>query len=384
MNDTPAAPPPAGSRPRLRWLAAPFAAVILVGGLALASSFAGAQAPPPVLPAISAEELAAKMIATSPEGVSGTVRTRTDLGLPSLDSLGAPGEGSGLLTSLLAPQKFEIQAAPGGRFRLAMPEWMAETGVISNGSDVWVWQSRDQTVTHLAIPPHEGGKAAGTPVPTPEVLAREALAAADATTRVFVRGTATVAGRPAYELVLAPRTPVSLVADVVIDVDSATGLPLRVQVLAKDSSTPALDVGFTDVSFGVPPASAFEFTPPSGATVREATSPEQLLMGDGDGDGHHRDRAGRDEGAEAAPPAPAAAHEEPKVLGEGWETVVAVTGVPSELSRLGSAVSGPWGSGRLVTTTLVSALVLDDGTALIGAVTPERLQAAVGELRAVS
>jgi hypothetical protein len=37
-----------------------------------------------------------------------------------------------------------------------------------------------------------------------------------------------------------------------------------------------------------------------------------------------------------------------------------------------------------VSTTLVNALVLDDGTALVGAVTPERLQAAVGEYRATS
>ncbi|MET8374015.1 hypothetical protein ABZU42_30415, partial [Micromonospora profundi] len=38
-----------------------------------------------------------------------------------------------------------------------------------------------------------------------------------------------------------------------------------------------------------------------------------------------------------------------------------------------TAVSGDWGSGRLLTSKLFSVLLTDDGRVLAGAVTPERL-----------
>jgi hypothetical protein len=42
-------------------------------------------------------------------------------------------------------------------------------------------------------------------------------------------------------------------------------------------------------------------------------------------------------------------------------------------------VSGPWGSGRLMQTSLISMLVTSNGRVLIGAVTPDVLYRAVTE-----
>jgi len=404
MNTSPVSPPPAVSRKRLRWLAPPTVAFALVAGFGFGPGLVGAGAgADPALPAVSAVDLVAKVVAATPPAFSGTVQTRTNLGLPSLGSI-AP-RGTGLLGTLLTPHTLKVSSAPGGKFHLAIPDGLAETDVVSDGTQLWIWQSGSQTLTHLAKAADTADATGGGQAdakgpedgvePTPDAVAKELLANADPTTRVFVRGTTTVAGRDAYELVLAPRSSVTTVADVVIDVDAATSLPLRVQILAKDSGTPALDVGFVDVELASQPASAFVFTAPPGAKVTEATSPEQLLFGSGPnaddptaGGGHRHRKADQAGGAPADPtPAPAAAPDpaapeaKTRVLGSGWESVVAIPHGPATLGAVGRPVSGPWGSGKLVTSTLANALVLDDGTVLVGMVGPDRLEAAVAELR---
>src|SRR5215467_3415909 len=88
------------------------------------------------------------------------------------------------------------------------------------------------------------------------------------TTKVSVAGTVTVAGRPAYQLAIAPRTSQSLVSRVLIAVDAKTYLPLQLQVIARGSSSPAFQIGFTSLSFARPAMSNFTFTPPPGAHVK--------------------------------------------------------------------------------------------------------------------
>ncbi len=402
MTDSPPVPSPGYPRRRLRWAAAPLAAAVMIGAFGLLPTLAGAQAPP-VLPTISPADLVAKVIAARDiPGFSGTVATSTDLGLPDLGSL--MPRNADLLGTLLAPNTISVAYAAGGKVRLAIPDNLAETDVISDGTQLWVWQSATQTATHLAAKVHEGGdkapadEAAGS-VPslkdmTPPTLAALALAAADSSTRVFVRDTAVVAGRPAYQLVLAPKSTATLVADVVIDVDAATGLPLRVQVLAKDATTPAIEVGFTSLDLTVPADSTFAFAPPPGSTVREVTSPEELLFsGQRDGRGrHHKKVDGSAPSTTVAPAtgsagsdqAPAKPTFRRQIVGTGWDAVVAFGNGPAELAALGAPVSGPWGSGRVLTSKLVSVLVLDDGRTLVGLVGPEQLEAAVGQLKPAS
>ena len=77
------------------------------------------------------------------------------------------------------------------------------------------------------------------------------------------------------------------------------------------------------------------------------------------------------------------------VLGRGWTSVAVIRGVsdgstgsPAGSGQLGAVlpslqrVSGSWGSGRLLTSHLVSALITDDGRLLVGAVPPDLLYAA--------
>jgi len=383
---------------RLRWLAAPLAAAVAIGAYAMVPTLAGADSPPTLAP-ISARDLLAKVEQAEVPGLSGEITVKSNLGLPDVSQF--VGENGNFATSLITGTHTVKVWEAGGNARLALPSTLAETDIVHNDNGVWVWDSTGQQVRHLASQPHAAddgdgehadgadGASAAEPAPTPQALADHFLSSVDATTRVLVRDTATVAGRPSYELVLAPKSGTTLVADVVVAVDSATGVPLRVQVLSRDSGTPAIDVGFSSVDFSVPPASTFAFTPPPGSTVTEVHSAAELFLPSGGGDRNGRDQSTAD--APDAPPAsnPAAdptsnAPARPTVVGKGWDAVVIIdTGTAGTakglamLGKLGSRVQGAWGSGSLIHTTLVNVLITDDHKVVIGSVPEAALEAAL-------
>jgi hypothetical protein len=211
--------------------------------------------------------------------------------------------------------------------------------------------------------------AAASPV-TPQKAAETALAAVSPTTRVSTDGTAVVAGRSAYELLLEPRDAGSLVGSVRIAVDGATHVPTRVQVFARDAGKPSFEVGFTSFDPTPPAASVFGFNPPPGTRTTQASG---LSLGKATGPRPQHLRAGRAGG-------------EPEVTGTGWTSVV-VAPVPTGSTRTSSPltsalkvlpeVRGTWGSGHLLRGTLFSAVLTDDGRVAVGAVAPERLYAAL-------
>ena len=75
------------------------------------------------------------------------------------------------------------------------------------------------------------------------------------------------------------------------------------------------------------------------------------------------------------------------VVGKGWTQVVVARGVNAyDIIRGGGQagsvvkslprVSGSWGDGRLLKSSIFSALITDDGRVVIGAVSPDQLYAA--------
>lgn len=351
---------------RARW-AVPAATAAVVAGAVLAGQVTAADATAaPKLPARTAAQLLTALSTAHVAGLSGTVKTTSALGLPSLPALtGGHGSGSGPSTLSSGTHTLRVWAAGTDRSRLTIDEQLAEYSLVRRGSDVWTYDSTTDAVTHRTLPAHQQGSAteekdpSGAPdllaAQTPEQAARAALSAIDPSTAVTVERTATVAGRPTYTLVLTPRDARSLVGSVRIAVDSATKVPLRVQVRARHTSTPAIEVGFTSVDFSVPDASVF--TTPSGTPVT-AAAPKHKAQ------------------------APVAKPTDVRTTGTSWTTVVQAKGVqlPAAAAPLLAQVSSPvtvgGTSGRLVRTALLSALLLDDGRAYVGAVTPETLTAA--------
>ncbi len=381
-------------RPALRWTA-PVAAVALVaGGSFVAGRSASAD---PNLPPVSAEQLLVDVQKARVEGLSGTVVQTSDLGLPEIPGMGGgasgSSSGSSSLTSMVSgTHMWRVWYGGVSRQRLALVGSLGESDVIRNGPDVWVWSSQDKTAEHRVLP-KDAGSTNPPPMPsdlpaTPEAAAARALALVGPTTTVSTTGSATVAGRPAYELVLAPKESGSLVERVRIAVDASTHVPLRVQVFSTRLTTPAFEVGFSSVDFTMPDAGRFDFNPPPGTKVTEGgplTTGARGPARDGDGSKGGPAGAARRTGAE------------PTVVGSGWSSVV-VTRVPGLTSagpaRSGSdqgtaqlaqalralpKVSGDWGSGRLLNGTLFSAVITDDGRVAVGAVRPDSLYAALAK-----
>ena len=360
------------SRPALRWLVPSAAAVLVIGGGASAGTIAATAEPS--LPERSAAQLLVDLQNARVDGLSGTVVQTADLGLPSLPGL-TGGQGDADLTKLITGSNTaRVWYAGEDKMRLALLGTLGETDVVRNGSDVWIWRSRDNAATHLTLPAGADRKPAALPtgVPaTPQEAADAALAAIDPTTAVSTTGAAKVAGRAAYELVLAPRDAASLIGQVRLAVDAEEHIPLRVDVYAKDANDPAVRVAFQQISFAVPDAEQFTFNPPPGTKVENST-PEQLEK-------EHADRA-------PAAKRPSGTEAEPTVVGKGWTSVL-VAKMPKPDAAAGNSeaamlagvveslpkVSGAWGSGRLLSGSLFSVLLTDDGRVLAGAVAPEKL-----------
>jgi outer membrane lipoprotein-sorting protein len=353
----------------LRW-GAPVVAAAAVA--AVASGVFTAQANPS-LPAKTAGQLLVDLQGASVDGLSGTVVQDSDLGLPQLPQVGGGGGSSSSLTSLLTgSHTLRVWYAGEDKQRVALLDSLGETDVVRNGTKAWVWSSESNTATQFTVPAGRAGKDEADKLPagvTPQQAADMALKALDPTTKVSTSSTTSVANRSAYELVLAPKDTRALVGQVRLAVDAQTSVPLRVQVFGKNSGDgPAFSVGFSSVSFAVPSDAQFRFNPPPNARVTQGTLPA-----------HERPSA-----ADAKQ-----ARDAVRTVGSGW-TTVAVLPAPqaTDGSREGGAlsaflqqlprVSGSWGSGRLMTSTLVSALLTDDGRLIVGMVPPELLYAAAG------
>lgn len=394
------------SRPVLRWAIPATAAVVIVGGGAAVGTFA-AEAEPS-LPPRTAAQLLVDLQTSRLEGLSGTVVQRADLGLPPLAELAgrALPEGGELATLLTGTHTLRIWHSGPDRQRVSLLDTLGERDLIRHGRDLWVWNSRTNSGTHHTLPAEAAGQGRGgdgtrgpaaTALPaTPQEAADLALAAIDPSTEVSVGRSATVAGRDSYELVLDPRDPASLVDQVRVAIDAEKHVPLRFEVFATDGDRPAFEVAFTQVDFKRPDEAQFAFNPPPGATITEQPAREKSAPSGKPAP----DRAGRSGGG---PAGSAAAESGSDVVGSGWGAVlVARIGTDGEKGRAGRggnsgvggsgergdgfdaariagmsdalpAVRGDWGSGRLLSTRLVSVLFTDDGRMFVGAVTPQRL-----------
>src|ERR671921_2559067 len=153
------------SRPALRWLVPSAAAVVVIGGGAAAGTIAANA--DPSLPERSAAQLLVDVQNARVDGLSGTVVQTADLGLPSLPGI-TGGQGDADLTKLVAGSNTaRVWYAGEDKVRLALLGTLGETDMIRNGSDVWVWRSRDKSATHLTIPADADRKPAGLPTGVP-------------------------------------------------------------------------------------------------------------------------------------------------------------------------------------------------------------------------
>lgn len=411
------------TRPRVRAAWAVPAVTVLAVGVAFAAPPLLASADADLAP-VTPDELVARVLQAEPQPLSGTVVHTARLGLPELSSLTQVG-GADPVSLLGGSTTLRVWSDGADRARVSLLGTASEYSVVSDAAQAWTYSSSDDEVVHYALSPGDAARAQemraqATPpadLPTPQELGRQVLDRAQEHAVVSVDSPTTVAGREAYQVVVDPRSDGTLVGRVVVAVDAATSTPLRVQVWSQeDAATPALELGFTDVTFAAPSDAVLTFTAPPGASVREVTVPlpdeAELAAGTPDDLPTTLPRSAADL------PLPDGV----RVSGEGWDTVVelsdvdvtallagdpsAVAGLPDVEKRFGGAgaqelyeqfapdgegpgldldtttlydqLTTPVDGGRVLTSSLLTVLVLDDGRVLAGAVPVETLRAVAG------
>jgi outer membrane lipoprotein-sorting protein len=392
----------------------------------------------PDLPKISAQELVEKMAASDTQHMSGTVKITTDFGLPELPGMsggsgkqggglfggGAHGEGGerggdGKKPSA-APQDKLMELAQGehtlrvaadgpDKQRVSIVEDTEEYSFIHNGDEVWAYDSGSNSAFHAkdsgaAGGGHRGGHGKkfdkGLGSVTPQEAAKQALKAAEKSTSVTVDGTAAVAGRDAYQLLIKPKDAThSTVDSVRIAVDEENGTPLKFTLNPKGGGKPVVEVAYTRVDFGKPAADTFRFKPPKGTDVIEEKAHGKKFREHGS---EHGRKSGKFEkfhkGEKGGNGGKFGKGERPgmtgmtgmNTLGEGWGAVAVIKGPKSAdppkgekskesgeardmLGTFTDEVKGDFGTGHVFSTRLVNALMTDDGTVYVGAVTKEGL-----------
>jgi outer membrane lipoprotein-sorting protein len=347
----------------------------------------------PNLPARTAGQLLASLEQAHMPQFSGTTVETARLGLPNLSandlpagvSAGAQSQLMQLITLLTGSHTAQVAYGGPERQRIAIfLSDLSETDVVHNGSNLWTYSSNGNSVSHTTVKQDTGSGPApgGTDTVDPTRAAEQVLARVNPSTAVTVDRTAKVAGRPAYQLDLAPRDSRTLISSVRIALDSLTSMPLRVQIWSRsDTSTPAFEVGFTSLSLKPPSASTFAFTTPPSATTESSPFSE----------------------APAAKTRPAVQHADTtKVLGNDWTSVFVdqlSDGAPSveqqsasapgsspskagvrvrsggrDLSQALDEFATPVDGGHLISTSLLSILITKDNRLLVGAVSPQYIE----------
>jgi outer membrane lipoprotein-sorting protein len=327
--------------------------------LALVASPAGA-GQSPTLPKTTPDALVQSILTAQLPAMSGTVEVDNSLGLPEIP---------GLPQFARSGSQVRVWTDGQQRSRISIPSTASEQTIVDDGTTVYAWNSDGRTVVEHSVgnvdkhasSQKEQSSRTDTQDLNPAQAAVDIVSSLQKTSTVSVDGTNMVANRPAYDLVLTPKAGEhTLLREVQIAVDSQTRLPLQLTVLAENTNTPALQVGFTSIDFGPQDPSLFHFTPPAGATVTNGDKQD--------------DRS-----------AAMASKAQPKLVGDGWDTVI-VAQVPTSTTNsrgtnggmlnmvrnIGKPVQGAWGSGWVISTNVGNAVLTSDGRIAAGFV-PQQL-----------
>jgi outer membrane lipoprotein-sorting protein len=337
----------------MRWAPA-VGAVAVVAAVAIAVPVAANAST--ARPTKTPQQVVDLMTSSTTRSFTATVNQTSDLGLPSLPTEGSTSDAASALTNLSGDHTARVFVDGATKQRIQVLDSLAERDAIRNGTDLWLYNSKTHEAQHAMLSPNVSGIPSGTAaVETPGQVATGLLAKLGPSSKISVDADVRVAGRSAYDLVVRPKVTDTLLGSISIAVDSSTGLPLRVDVFARGSKTPAIEVAVSSLTIGAPSASVFAFTPPANTTVTQLTKPAKPATS------HPTSRATK------------------SVTGSGWDAVVTVSNV-GDLSKLTSsplygelttAVAG----GHLLHTSLVNVLITTDGRVIAGSVPLSRLQA---------
>ena len=220
-------------------------------------------------PEVTAQQVTASVLASARVQHSGTAESRGELDLPDVRRLG------NLVALLGGTTRTRVWWAGPDRWRVDEQGATADVSTYRDEVGTWTWDSDEGTAVRVV-----GEPALRLPRPAdlgPADVGRRLLAAADGarSTRIGARR---IAGRTGLGVSVRPDDPRSLVESVQVWADSATGLPLRVEVTAVGTDEPTAVSTWLDLSVEPPHSDALTFRPSAGVEPSWTEAPDVVSL----------------------------------------------------------------------------------------------------------
>jgi outer membrane lipoprotein-sorting protein len=358
------------------------------------------------LPDLSPQQVMVLMQGADVTEFSGTIVKSSNLGLPTLEFSSMMSEDSiaqmeekmpaemadfvpAVIESNTLTQAIElisgshtirVYVSGQDKLRAQILDPMSQRDLIVNGNEFWVYDAKMATALtgtiDIEADPAKQAEAEqkvldyadsiALDLSSPEAIADYLVSMVDETSQIEVGKDHSVAGRSAYQLIISPDSPNSLVASAAVSVDSETGMPLKVEIFSTTQVEAAMTVGFESISFGSVDQGLFSFTPPAGTSVETFDADELMATLDG---------YEKPEGYVSDYEVPA----EPEVLGSDWDSVVHLAALPADIpqdlmaTELFADMLTEVPGGKVFSTPLVNVLLTDSGEVYMGAVTIDNL-----------
>ncbi len=246
-----------------------FLVVVAGGSAALAVAARGGGPTPPPKPL--AQALHDALNGTRPQGITADI-TFTNKLFPSGALTGAAG------SALLSGATGRLWATDDGRGRLELQSDAGDVQIVWNKQRVTAYDASSNTVYELTLPAN-ASSAKSAPPGLSDIT--------NVLTQISQQATIStkpdnVGSQPAYTVTVSPKHDGGLLGDAQLAFDAANGVPLRVAVYAQGSSTPALALEATHVSFGAVDSATVDISPPKGAKVVDLSGLVKTDAGSGE------------------------------------------------------------------------------------------------------
>jgi outer membrane lipoprotein-sorting protein len=323
--------------------------VLGISATALASALGTGPTPPPKPLADAVHDA----LVTAPvEGVSANIQL-TDhlLEGANLASGGETGRAGGGLASspLVTGGSGRMWIAKDGRVRLELQAEKGDTQVLYDGHTVSIYDASSNTLYRYTVPaedhtPSAANEASAAQHEVPAITKIEEAISHLQHVNVSGATPTDIAGQAAYTVRVTPKESGSLIGGGELSWDATNGVPLRAAIYSSTSSSPALELAATSISYGPVEDSVFEFTPPANAKVEEIVLPKKdaTQPNDPSHSGDHPHITTQGQGitsiAIAESKVKAGAKQEPSTTVEGLQKVkingIEASELPTELGTL--------------------------------------------------
>src|SRR5207248_9926215 len=146
--------------------------------------------------------------------------------------------------------------------------------IVWNADKVSVFDASSNTDYTFALPQKSSSGGSGSYSGAPPALSEITKFLSDLSQQANVSDAQpdNVGDQPAYTVTVSPKHDGGLLGSAELAFDAARGIPLRIAIYAQGSSSPALALEATHVTYGAVTSSAVDVTPPAGAKVVDLSS----------------------------------------------------------------------------------------------------------------